>query len=103
MKTISALFLIFLITISSSQNIDEQPNLSGQELALVTFKCESCTAKNKFSVSGPTKFTVKQVNFPFTKKMEPGKYRMTYWQNRVRQIHLPFTVTSNLENEVTVK
>ncbi len=94
---------MFLVTISSVKNIKQNNNLLEQELVLVTFKCESCTTKNKFSVLGPTEFTLKRVEFPFSRKLKPGKYKMTYWQNRVQQIHLPFVVNPDSKNIVTVK
>ncbi len=73
------------------------------EALLVTFKCESCKIKNKFKVSGKEEFTLKKVIFPLEKKLKPGKYEMTYWQNKVQQIHLPFTVKPNTQNIITVK
>jgi len=107
MKTLCTLSITLLLATfacgpvkAQSQSEAPQPE---QELVLVTFECESCTIKNKFSVSGPTEFTMKKVEFPFSQKLKPGKYEMTYWQNRVQQIHLPFSVRPNSKNVIVVK
>ena len=107
MKIISTILLLFLITSFSAYNshneIIDKSDFSEAALVVVTFKCESCTRKNKFSVAGPDEFTEKNVKFPLVKKLQPGKYEMTYWQNRVQQIRLPFTVIPNSENTIIVK
>ncbi|MEM9144112.1 MAG: DUF2807 domain-containing protein, partial [Bacteroidota bacterium] len=64
----------------------------GGERSSVVFECESCTQKNTFKISGPEDHTYKKVVFPLKKALRPGNYTMTYWQNKVQQIHLPFTV-----------
>ncbi|MEX0315583.1 MAG: hypothetical protein AB3N18_15505 [Allomuricauda sp.] len=99
MKIIGGLLILFLLLIPQF----EPDNLREQDLILVTFKCESCKIKNKFEVSGPTEFIMERVEFPFTKKMKPGQYEMTYWQNRGQQIHLPFSVNKEFGNIVIVK
>ncbi|TMU54743.1 hypothetical protein [Flagellimonas algicola] len=99
MKVIGGLLLLILMLIPQF----EPDNSGDKDLVLVTFKCESCKIKNKFEVSGPTEFVMERVDFPFSKKMKPGKYEMTYWQNRVQQIHLPFSVHKESENLVIVK
>ncbi len=70
---------------------------------VVTFKCDSCKKRNKFKISGPENHMFKEVAFPFKRYLPTGSYQMTYWQNGVQQIHLPFTVTSKTSNQVTVK
>ena len=85
---------------AQSQNQTQHP---GQELVLVTFECQSCSERNKFSVSGPVEFTFKKVKFPLEQKLKPGKYEMTYWQKKVQQIHLPFSVSLNSKNVIVVK
>ncbi len=69
----------------------------------VTFTCESCKIKNKLKVSGPDEFVLTKIEFPIEKRLRPGVYKMTYWQNKVQQIHLPFTVKENSKNTVKVK
>ncbi|MEM1134472.1 MAG: hypothetical protein AAGI07_01445 [Bacteroidota bacterium] len=69
----------------------------------VTFTCGSCKIKNKLKVSGPDEFILTQIEFPIEKKLKPGSYEMTYWQNRVQQIHLPFTVKENSKNIIRIK
>jgi len=74
-----------------------------KESVLVTFECESCTKRNKFRISGPENHVFKQAQFPIEQILQPGEYEMTYWQNKIQQIHLPFQVNSESENMITVK
>ena len=76
---------------------------SDDNLYLVTFECKPCKEKNKFSVSGKESFTLKKVEFPLERKLKPGNYKMTYWQNKVQQIHLPFSVKPDSLNRIIVK
>lgn len=107
MKFILGLSLITIFFFTSSRTIDiqsenvQQPELD--ESLLVTFECNSCTKRNKFLISGPEEQTFKAVKFPLKIKLKSGEYEMTYWQNRVRQIHLPFDVSSDSENIIMVK
>lgn len=107
MKITLALVLISLIFLSSSRTLDiHSENEHRQELEesyLVTFECNSCTEKNKFLISGPEEHNFKAVKFPLKIELKSGEYEMTYWQNRVQQIHLPFDVASDSENIITVK
>ena len=54
-------------------------------------------------ISGPEDHTFKEVKFPLKQELKLGAYEMTYWQNRVQQIHLPFTVSPESENVIIVK
>lgn len=65
----------------------------------VTFVCPTCTGKTKLSVNGSGFSVDREVvirqdkpGFPFDLNMPPGDYQYTYWQNRVEQMRLPFTV-----------
>ena len=80
----------------NSQNVANEP-------VLVTFECGSCEVRNKFTVSGTEDHIFKRVTFPLKHLLKPGKYEMTYWQNKVQQIHLPFSVNPKSNNIITVK
>ncbi len=76
----------------------------------VTFVCPTCVGKTKLSVSGNGFSAERELEidkgksgFPFTLEMPPGDYQYTYWQNKVEQMKLPFTVKAGQENTVTVK
>ena len=90
---------------SETKAIESQQDsiMSDDQSILVTFECEPCKSKNKFAVSGKENFTLKKVEFPLEKKLKPGTYEMTYWQNKVQQIHLPFTVKPDSTNHIIVK
>lgn len=107
MKFTLSLSLITLLFLTSSTTIVIQSEqVMGQKIEesfLVTFECNSCTKRNKFLISGLEKHTFEAVKFPLKIKLKSGAYEMTYWQNRVQQIHLPFYVNSDSENIVTVK
>ena len=107
MKLISTFLVAILFTFIScievkAQSVEDSVEIS-EETFLVTFECESCTKRNKFSISGPEDHTFKEVKIPLKKELKPGEYKMTYWQNRVQQIHLPFTVSTDSENIIIVK
>lgn len=107
MKFTMGLTILSFISLISSQTLEIQNELVQPlevgESFLVTFECHSCTKRNKFSISGPDEHTFRTVEFPLQIKLRAGEYEMTYWQNRVQQIHLPFYVGSNSENIITVK
>lgn len=107
MKFILGLFSVVYLFFVSIKTVDVQDEnihrVEKQESVLVTFECHSCTKKNKFYISGPEEHTFKAVKFPLKIKLTPGEYEMTYWQNRIQQIHLPFDVSSGSKNRVTVK
>lgn len=76
----------------------------------VTFVCPTCTGKTKLLVNGSGFSAEREVvieknkpGFPFELDMPPGAYQYTYWQNRVEQMRLPFTVKAGEQNVVTVK
>ncbi|MBC8153902.1 MAG: hypothetical protein H7Z72_13415 [Bacteroidetes bacterium] len=76
----------------------------------VTFVCPTCTGKTKLSISGNGFSAEREVEiekgkpaFPFALDMPPGTYQYTYWQNKVEQMQLPFTVKAGQENTVKVK
>ena len=75
----------------------------------VTFICPTCEGRVKLIVSGPTTITEEfdapknKGRFPRTMSLQPGTYYYEYWQNGVQQMHLPFTVKTGQQNEVTVK
>jgi hypothetical protein len=101
------LFVLLFLVIPSNEAAKSQSEKTSQKLNqksfVVTFECESCTVRNKFSISGPEEFNFKKVQFPLRQRLEPGEYEMTYWQNRVQQIHLPFSVGPNSKNVIIVK
>lgn len=75
----------------------------------VVFTCPTCEGRVKLIVSGPTTITEEfdapknKGRFPRTMSLQPGSYYYEYWQNGVQQMHLPFTVKTGQQNEVTVK
>ena len=76
----------------------------------VTFVCSTCVGRTKLSVNGSGFSAEREVvieknkpGFPFELDMPPGDYQYTYWQNRVEQMRLPFTVKAGEQNVVTVK
>jgi hypothetical protein len=75
----------------------------------VTFTCPTCEGRVKLIISGPTTITEEfdapknKGRFPRTMSLQPGTYYYEYWQNGVQQMHLPFTVKTGQQNEVTVK
>lgn len=107
MKSANKLFISFFIMAFACASVNAQSEnktkQTGKESVLVIFDCESCTKRNKFYISGPEEHTFKQVRFPLEQELKPGHYEMTYWQNKVQQIHLPFQVNSESENMITVK
>ena len=85
-----------------SENI-ENPVIDSQNSIPVTFKCDSCTERNKFVISGPVTMEFRNVKFSFQQNLYKGKYHMTYWQNGVQQIHLPFAIYKDSTNIIVVK
>ena len=84
--------------------------ISAMASAKVTFVCPTCVGRTKLSVNGSGFSAEREVvieknkpGFPFELDMPPGDYRYTYWQNRVEQIRLPFTVKTGEQNMVMVK
>lgn len=85
--------------------------VSGDKEA-VTFQCESCTGKIKLSVDSvsedysfqrDTKVDGNKRFFPYQLLLEPGDYRLVYYQNGVLQIQSTFTVKKGQANTVVVK
>ncbi len=70
---------------------------------IVIFECESCNLKNKLAISGKENHTWEKIKFPFKQSLKPGKYEMIYWQKKVQQIRLPFTVGQDSINVIRVK
>ncbi len=107
MKIVQVLSIAMLLCFLNSDSLKAQSKdispTEVKESLMVTFKCESCTKKNKFSISGPEKHTFKLAKFPLKVELKPGEYEMTYWQNRIQQINLPFSVSSDSENIIVVK
>lgn len=99
-------FLFFLLLTDSDVLNNESNEISCTKTVksfIVTFNCDSCTKRNKFFISGLEKHTFKEAKFPLEIKLKSGSYKMTYWQNKVRQIHLPFAVSADSKNIITVK
>lgn len=77
----------------------------------VTFTCKTCADKGKLSISGEgfsmtREFEVSKGDkpvFPLGLSLEPGEYRLMYWQNKVLQIQSSFTVKAGQNNTVVVK
>jgi len=105
MKFANKLFISFFIMAFALVNAQSESisDLTTKESILVTFECESCTKRNKFKISGPEDHVFKQARFPIEQELKPGEYEMTYWQNKVQQIHLPFTVDPEIKNVIVVK
>lgn len=104
--TLGVLLVLFLVSTNSYRNLKGYDHSSSPQLEesfLMTFECYSCTKRNKFQISGPEEHIFNAVEFPLKVKLKPGEYDMTYWQNRVQQIHLPFDVGSEFENKIVVK
>ena len=100
--TISFCILAFTL-VSVNAQTDKTPKRNKKEKVLVTFKCESCTKRNKFKISGLENHVFLRTPFPIEQELKPGEYEMTYWQNKVQQIHLPFTVDPEIKNVIIVK
>lgn len=105
MKFTNRLFFLFFvmafaIVLAQTEGKSEQTNT---EPVLVTFECGSCKKRNKFKISGPETHVFKQAQFPIEQELKPGEYEMIYWQNKVQQIHLPFSVDPETENVIVVK
>lgn len=98
-----ASFLVFLNNEKLKTQSENKVQQSIQKTFLVTFECKSCTKRNKFSISGTESHTFSSVEFPLKKELKEGEYKMTYWQNKVQQIHLPFSVSSSSKNMIIVK
>ena len=107
MKSIQTLFVAFFLISLNCDTLEAQSETMNQrpiqDTYFATFECESCTKKNKFLIAGPEGHRFRGVDFPLTQELKPGTYKMTYWQNRVQQIHLPFTISPNSENVIIVK
>lgn len=77
----------------------------------VTFACETCTGKSRLEVYGNGFTSTRQFDakkdekpaFPLTLTLNPGDYRLMYWQNKVLQIQSTFTVKAGEANVVKVK
>lgn len=107
MKSVNELFFSFFIMTFACYSINAQTESKSKqkntESVLVTFECGSCTKRNKFEISGPATHVFKQAQFPIEQELKPGEYEMTYWQNKVQQIHLPFSVDPEAKNVIVVK
>jgi len=107
MKSVNKLFFSFFIMAFAYTSINAQSKGKSKKTdsksVLVTFECESCTKRNKFKISGPETHVFIQAQFPIEQELKPGAYEMTYWQNRVQQIHLPFSVDPETKNVIVVK
>lgn len=77
----------------------------------VTFTCKTCADKGKLSISGNGFSMTREFEtskgdkpvFPFSLSLEPGDYRLVYWQNKVLQIQSSFTVKAGEKNTISVK
>lgn len=77
----------------------------------VTFECKTCTGKSRLEVYGNGFTSTREFDsskdreptFPFTLTLNPGTYQYIYWQNKVKQMQLPFTVKAGETNVVNVK
>ena len=92
-----------IVAQSETKIVNSKQDTIKDNYYVMTFICKSCKEKNKFAISGKETITLKKVKFPLKIKLKPGTYKMTYWQNKVRQIHLPFTVKTDSENHFIVK
>lgn len=107
MKTKNIVMLIFsflaLAHTSISAQSEARSHKTNAKSVLVTIECESCTKRNKFKISGPENHVFIRAQFPIEQILAPGEYEMTYWQNKVQQIHLPFSVNPETKNVIVVK
>lgn len=80
--------------------------------ARVRFTCESCTGKVRLLIDSESgdfsyarSFTIDRAKplFPYRISLQPGPYRLKYYQNDVLQIQSTFTVKSDEPNTVVVK
>lgn len=94
---------LFIIVFAYYASNAQTENKNKKESVLVTFECEPCTKRNKFKISGLENHVFVQAQFPIDQKLKPGEYEMTYWQNKVQQIHLPFSVDPETKNVIVVK
>ena len=107
MKFANKIFIPFFLLVFAFTSVNAQSEKKSDQRntdsVLVTFECESCTKRNKFRISGPQTHVFKQAQFPIEQELKPGEYEMTYWQNKVQQIHLPFSVSSGSKTIIVVK
>lgn len=86
-----------------------KPPQAGTET--VRFECPTCTGKSRLEIKGDDFSSIREFDskkddepaFPFTLALNPGTYQYTYWQNKVQQIQLSFTVKTGGQNVVKVK
>ncbi|NID10456.1 hypothetical protein [Fibrivirga algicola] len=87
------------------------PPVSPTGTETVRFTCRTCTDKMKLDISG-TGYAYSRSHspakenasfFPIDLPLEPGEYRLQYWQNGVLQIQMPFTVKAGGTNAINVK
>ncbi|WP_229379638.1 hypothetical protein [Fibrella forsythiae] len=77
----------------------------------VRLVCPSCTDRMKLEISGTgyaysrSQHSDKEKTsiFPIDLPLEPGDYKLKYWQNGVLQTQTPFTVKAGEKNVITVK
>lgn len=88
------------------------PPSANHEPLLVTFSCPTCAGRTRLFVGGGPadvslayESTIEQDKpaFSLALRLSPGEYRYIYWQNRVLQMELPFTVKAGQANTVQVK
>ncbi len=80
-------------------------------LETVRLVCPSCTNKMKLEISGTgyaysrssSSDKEKASFFPIDLPLEPGDYKLKYWQNGVLQMQTPFTVKAGEKNVIAVK
>jgi hypothetical protein len=82
------------------------------ETVRVTFVCKTCKGNYKLEVRGDdysstsefeTKKDESKSLFPQVLDLKEGEYKFIYWQNKVLQMQMKFTVSANSENIITVK
>lgn len=93
----------------SPSDADDAP---GANQVSVLFTCESCTGKIRLLIDSETgdfsyahSFSIDKTKplFPYQISLQPGPYRLKYYQNDVLQIQSTFTVKSDEKNTVVVK
>ena len=75
------------------------------------FICETCAGRIKLQVTGDGVSIIREEYpkvgevsmFPLAMALKPGEYWLTYWQNKVMQIQVTFTVKAGEPGEARIK
>lgn len=86
----------------NNNSVSVQKNTISDTTAVV-FACSTCKPNNKIVIRGVENKIITNPKFPLTLYLKPGEYNMTYVQNKIQQINLPFVVDRGEVNTIKVK